>query len=284
MNAEELDPRACVGGQVISTWEPLEVVEVMGTDARGFLQGQLSQDLLGGLPSEGAWSLLLEPDGLLGHLVRVCSPTEERVLVVGAAGQAGAIAERLSRFKIRVAAAISVRTMGLVLGDAPEGRSVVPLVSFHPDVTQWLSEAAPRSADPLFAPAGFSDSYGLVLGALTSQDVHPGMNPFELGASAISQAVSFTKGCYTGQELVARVDARAGSAPFWLCHLTGVGLGGGSLTVEGEEVGEIVRCGIDGTTSVGYATARVKRKVDATESFQGFVGSAAVTGRALLRS
>src|SRR5205823_3736132 len=37
--------------------------------------------------------------------------------------------------------------------------------------------------------------------------------PVEAGQWLIDASVSFTKGCYTGQELVARIDSRGGNAP-----------------------------------------------------------------------
>src|SRR5690242_21856960 len=37
--------------------------------------------------------------------------------------------------------------------------------------------------------------------------------PVEAGQWLIDASVSFTKGCFTGQELVARIDSRGGNAP-----------------------------------------------------------------------
>ena len=37
--------------------------------------------------------------------------------------------------------------------------------------------------------------------------------PAEIGQWIIDESVSFTKGCYTGQELVARIDSRGGNVP-----------------------------------------------------------------------
>ena len=44
-------------------------------------------------------------------------------------------------------------------------------------------------------------------------DIGPDTIPAEAGAWVIESAVSFTKGCYTGQELVARIDSRGGNVP-----------------------------------------------------------------------
>ena len=37
--------------------------------------------------------------------------------------------------------------------------------------------------------------------------------PAEAGQWLVDASVSFTKGCYTGQELVARIDSRGGNVP-----------------------------------------------------------------------
>jgi tRNA-modifying protein YgfZ len=51
------------------------------------------------------------------------------------------------------------------------------------------------------------------LPSIDDSDVRESMVPAELGASVIARAVSFTKGCYPGQELVARLDARSALPP-----------------------------------------------------------------------
>ena len=43
--------------------------------------------------------------------------------------------------------------------------------------------------------------------------------PASLGI--VDSSVSFTKGCYTGQELVARVDSRKGGTPYRLVKISG---------------------------------------------------------------
>ena len=58
----------------------------------------------------------------------------------------------------------------------------------------------------------------------------------------IDRSVSFTKGCYTGQELVARVDSRSAGPPKHLVMLSGEGdppVSGAVLFYEGKEFAEI---------------------------------------------
>jgi tRNA-modifying protein YgfZ len=48
-----------------------------------------------------------------------------------------------------------------------------------------------------------------------------GLTPQCFGASFVASTVSFTKGCFTGQELVGRLDARGSSVPWRLVRATG---------------------------------------------------------------
>jgi folate-binding protein YgfZ len=66
-------------------------------------------------------------------------------------------------------------------------------------------------------------------------------------ADLVARTVSFTKGCYTGQELVARIDARGSNTPRRLRGLviegatraSGAGLGGTLITQGEKAVGEV---------------------------------------------
>ena len=64
--------------------------------------------------------------------------------------------------------------------------------------------------------------------------------PASLGIADFS--VSFTKGCYTGQELVARMDSRKGGTPYRLVKISGISgitASQGVLLNNGEEIGTI---------------------------------------------
>ncbi len=247
---------------------PIDSVLIEGDDATAFLQGQLTQDLSVLGPGQSAWSLLLEPDGKLGFLLRVLALGDGGFLLLGGSGQSEAITERLNRFRLRVKVAIATAPRWLLAGspetDIPSGAiAVVP--SLPGPVSEWILDQDPhRESDS--APGSLS-AIALVEGVVTSPDADEGMNPFELGRAVIERSVSFTKGCYTGQELVARIDARGVAAPFRLCAFSGSASieRYGPILVDGEEIGSLYRVVRDVGGDVVIGLARVARRVDLTE-------------------
>jgi folate-binding protein YgfZ len=79
----------------------------------------------------------------------------------------------------------------------------------------------------------------------------------------VDKTVSFTKGCYTGQELVARIDSRGNRVPR---HLRGVLLSepvaaGSRLELDGKEVGWLTSVGMSpslGVVGLAYVARTVK--------------------------
>jgi folate-binding Fe-S cluster repair protein YgfZ len=68
------------------------------------------------------------------------------------------------------------------------------------------------------------------------------MIPVDAGQWLIDASVSFTKGCYTGQELVARIDSRGGNAPHPVRGLRIPGradVGAPVTSVEGRDLGKL---------------------------------------------
>ena len=85
-------------------------------------------------------------------------------------------------------------------------------------------------------------------------------------APVVDASVSFTKGCYTGQELVARVDSRGDNTPRKLRIVHGLGqpVAGDELTLDDAVAGTITSVAADGDGFV--ALAYVKRSaLDASE-------------------
>jgi folate-binding protein YgfZ len=156
-------------------------VVASGADAQSFLQGQLSQDITAVTPA-GVWSLLLAPDGVVITSVLVTRSDDSFALTV-AREVAEAVRARLRRFLLRTKCTLEVV-------DADRG-------PYH---TLEAQIAAGRPG-----PAEFAR----------------GLTPQCFGASFVASTVSFTKGCFTGQELVGRLDARGSSVPWRLVRVSG---------------------------------------------------------------
>jgi folate-binding protein YgfZ len=93
--------------------------------------------------------------------------------------------------------------------------------------------------------------------------------PQEAG-DLVAHAVSFTKGCYTGQELVARIDARGSNTPR---RLRGLVIEGGQsdpapaagdavVSADGVQVGDVTRAAWSPGQQAWVALGYVKRGTD----------------------
>ena len=244
-----------------------DVVRVSGPDARSYLQSQLSQDLSVVPVGTTTWSFLLQPTGKVAALVRVTFVGDDEVLLDVDAGSGPDVVARLERFRIRVKAdieALDWRAIA-VRGEAPEpspaaGVVVAPawwgsawgydLLGTDPAPPAGVSETDPAALEDARIEAGWP-----AMGAEITDQTIPG----ELGA-VVTAAVSFTKGCYPGQELVERMDSRGASAPRQLRRLASVDgsplAAGAAVTVDGRDVGRVT------SASGGAALALVGRAVD----------------------
>jgi len=210
------------------------LVTVIGDDAASFLQSLLSQDLDPLRDGDGAHALLLQPQGkLLADL---------RVLRVDAAtwwcdcerSVAPALAEGLNRFRIRVKAEVVDASAGF---RAVAARGAVDAAALGIDVPEathahvaWRDARVVRAGWPglagfdVIGPAATVAAAVDALGGelappeeLERARIEAGVvrQGFDVDERTIPQeahletsAVSFTKGCFVGQELVCRIDTR----------------------------------------------------------------------------
>jgi folate-binding Fe-S cluster repair protein YgfZ len=82
--------------------------------------------------------------------------------------------------------------------------------------TQCVLEAAHETAGP-YATVGEQ----VRRGAPGPAEFALGLAAHSFGRAFVASHVSLTKGCFTGQELVGRLDARGGNVPFRLARMTG---------------------------------------------------------------
>lgn len=258
-----------------------DVVRVSGPDAIKFLQGQISQNVDALAVNTSTWTFVLAPQGKVDAWARITKVAADAFLIDLDAGYGAAVATRLSRFKIRTNAEIetmtwrcvSVRGPGAPHDDVADGVLRLPLgVPGHAGY-DLLGDAAE-------APDGVAISDETALTADRIRHGVPAMGaeltdatiPAEVGQWIIDGSVSFTKGCYVGQELVARIDSRGGNVPRHLRVIDGVADAavGDDVLVDGVRVGELTSIAPGSGTALAYIARRVEVGASAT------VGSDAV--------
>jgi folate-binding protein YgfZ len=195
-----------------------DVVTVRGPDALTYLQSQVSQDLRDQAVGERRWTFLLEPNGRVAVLAGITRTEEDTFELDTDAGSGDALLARIDRFKIRVKATTELTPASDVSEQDPDAERA------------RIDAAWPR------------------MGA----EIVPGETiPAETGITDV--AVSFTKGCYPGQELVERMDSRGASAPRRLRRVevpSGTQPGDPLLGDDGEPIGTVTS--VAGTAALAY--------------------------------
>lgn len=207
-----------------------DIVRVAGPDAVSYLQGQCSQDVAGLAVGGTAEALLLSPQGKMDAFVRVNRTGDDQFVIDTDGGFGEAVKTRLERFRLRVKVELellawecmAVRGPGAdpikvvtasVAGDPSVLRLPVAWPGFSgfdllgpataggstPDA--WVGEGVVRCSDDAWEAARIEA--GL---PLNGREINDATIAAEVGL--VDRAVSFTKGCFTGQELVARLDSR----------------------------------------------------------------------------
>jgi folate-binding protein YgfZ len=152
-------------------------VVVEGPDALRYLQSQVAQEVRDLAVGETRWTFVLEPTGKVESLARITRTGDDRFDLDTDAGFGEALAGRLLRFRIRVQADIAV-------------------------------EPAPSNA-----PSPQHEAARVAAGwPRMGHEIVPG-ETIPAVTGVVPVAVSFTKGCYPGQELVERMDSRGADAP-----------------------------------------------------------------------
>ncbi len=197
-----------------------DVVRVAGPDAPSFLQGQLSQDVDAIEPGGSAWSLLLAPQGKVVALLRVTREADDSFLIDTEGGWGEAMVERLQRFKLRVKCDLEplawrcVAVRGPSAAEVATGGSGLALDAGWPGLpgVDLLGEAPVAPPGALTCPFDAYEAVRIECGIPSmGRELDDRTIPAEAGV--VDVTVSFTKGCYTGQELVARIDSRGGNVP-----------------------------------------------------------------------
>lgn len=235
------------------------VVEVSGPDAAAFLQAQSMNDVAALAPGHWHWNGLLTPKGRVVALFALVHAAPSRFLVLLPDFPADELAARLKRFVFRSKVALQPLPWVVAAGPAP-GVSASDAVFDGGDDGLALDmggEGGPRglwllpaghpalaAADPAVPAAWLAADLGYGLPRLP-EGQRETWTPQMLSLERLG-AFSLKKGCYPGQEIVARTHY-LGQAKRSLVRLAGEGLQPGlSVEATGQAVGTVVSATRDG--------------------------------------
>ena len=257
---------------------PRGLVVVTGADATSFLQGLLSQDLEPLADRDDRPALLLSPQGKLDVALRAQRVGDAWWLDTDA-DFGPRLAASLTRFRIRVDVQLDDRTATTGLVSLLGGDPGPPPAGIRRLATRWAghdgvdllgdADAVHAVADGLdpeverWTPERF-EAFRIEAGVpRLGVDVDDATIPQE--AFLERDAVSFTKGCFLGQELVCRIDTR-GHVNRYLrgLRLPGSALPpfGAAVIVEGRERGVLTSAAVVPGEDRVVGLAMVRREVE----------------------
>lgn len=190
----------------------VDLVWFTGPDAIRFLNDLISQEIAKQGVGEVRRSLLLGPQGKLDHILWVLRG-EDQVGLVTSPGRGAELATTLTRYRIRIKCEIEVESRPRwVVFDGPEvsgwtgvrDSAVVADISWRNQRRTLFVGDRPDLEDG--SPGRYHTARILAGEPEWGVDVDEGTIPEEAGL--VQASVDFTKGCYLGQELVARIDSR----------------------------------------------------------------------------
>jgi hypothetical protein len=189
----------------------LDVLSIRGPDARAFLQGQVSQDMDLVEPGSPKLAGLHDPQGRCLALPRLFAMAGDQYLAVLPRELLAPVTDRLRKYVLRSRvqlapataqwrtygvwgpdAAAAASTRAHLMLDAAQDRALViaPRVEPLPDAEE-LGESHWHAQD---IRSGLPQVFGATSGLFTAQMLN----------LDLVDGVSFSKGCYTGQEIIAR--------------------------------------------------------------------------------
>jgi folate-binding protein YgfZ len=269
--------RAFRSGQAIVSLDGWSSISITGVDRQSFLNNFCTNDIKRLTPGESCEAFFTTVKGkIIGHGAISCR--ENELVFFGAPGQAPRLVEHLDRYIIREDVKLrdttTKKVFFLVTGELPESNGRWTAFSWNlvGNITSQIVDLAIQIGLP--TSGIFGEGEFVVAGnhAFTAARIEAGMPlygvdfdeknlPQEVGRDR--EAISFTKGCYLGQETVARIDA--------LGHvnqgIAGVAFSsdevppaGTELTRQGAEVGRVTSAAYSPALRRPLALAMIRRE------------------------
>lgn len=213
------------------------LIELTGDDRLEWLQGQATNDVRCLIPGSSLSFCFCEPTGQLVAVLDAWA-FEDRILMATAHERAAAVLERIERMTILedVVAREVASEPSKSVSDEAEARRIAA------GVPKWGADMGPRTLPP------------------------------ELGPDFEARHVSYEKGCYTGQEVLMRMQSRGHTNRTWIGLIADAPLTAGERVLhEGKEVGRVSSAS-PYPLEVGFVAAAVLRNEATAEGVVVEVG------------
>jgi folate-binding protein YgfZ len=256
------------------------VLEVSGPQRQRFLQGMLSHDVAGRQPGQGCRAALMNAKGGVQALLRVLVE-DEVVLLETDSDRIGSLQRTLEHHRVAAPVRFAARPTTVIALLGPGTAGVLGAAGIHsPPVSAEAHQAVAIAGSPLrLVRAGDLPGGGLVLhaapenaaavwevlraagarpvghdalDALRVETMRPWYGPdvseenllHETGL--VAELHSPAKGCYIGQEVVARLEARGGNVNKALrgLRLSAPATPGSPVGIEGREIGRVTTAAV----------------------------------------
>jgi folate-binding protein YgfZ len=184
----------------VATTLDRELIRARGRDAIAYLHSMVSNDVEGVGVGEGVYALLLTPKARLIADVEIFRTADDELVIACEPGRRDEVLATLVRSRFRRKVEFEPAGGALVVGDAPA-----------PPVASLPTPAGVKQLVP--AEAASTDGADAWDVARVEAGVPRFGSEFEVGsmpgeAGLLPLAVSFEKGCYPGQEPIARLHYR----------------------------------------------------------------------------
>lgn len=281
-------------------------LEVSGKDSRRYLHNRLSNDISGLAVGACIKAAALNAQGRVEGVYVVLREAEERFILLADGGERGELIATLNRFIVADRVSIADQTPGIALvhisGDTSILRAHISgidlgsirILPYHRYEQGGIDVLAPKERledvlsflhDHFGAPLSKADYYRL------RWEAGVPVYPIELNQDVIltecgmRDAVSFSKGCYVGQEVIERSDA-VGKLPRSLNRIQFSGVlelsaGAQIRTRQGEVLGKIVSFAgdVERGRTLAFAMLRASKCRPGDEVVVGISTEAEVPGR-----
>ncbi|MCJ7556552.1 MAG: hypothetical protein MUP90_06515 [Gammaproteobacteria bacterium] len=253
------------------------LIRVSGEDTRQFLQGQLSNDIELSAPKRAVRAAYCTPQGRVLALVTLL-PHTDGMLMVLPTDLLQPVLKRLQMYVLRARVSLQgVDSENLLIcgNELPGAASVRDEIVHDENGLGWVSSADPALAWRLLdtpAQSPVATPYDANQAGLWQ--IRAGMPALNEGSSGqyipqmlnldALEAVSFRKGCYTGQEIVARTQ-HLGRIKRRLFRIAGNGLPpapGSGIERTGQSVGQVLTSAEDGQGFAALAVMQLDAVLD----------------------